>query len=58
MTATTTKAPLPALGKPNKPTFMVVFADGSVRNMKKTINETTLRNLITCADGNVIDYEK
>ncbi len=51
------KAPLPALGKPNKPTFMVVMGDGSVRNLRKTMNETTLRNLITRADGMVVDFD-
>jgi hypothetical protein len=52
------KGPLPPLGKPNKSTFMVVMGDGSVRNLRKNMNETTLRNLITRADGMVVDFDR
>ena len=37
------KGPLPVLGKPGRSTFMVVMGDGSVRNIRKDMNETTLR---------------
>ncbi len=49
--------PLPALGHPKRDTFSAVFVDGSVRQIRKTINPTTLKALITRAEGDVIaDY--
>ena len=49
--------PLPALGHPKRDTFAAVFADGSVRQMRKTGNPTTLKALITRAGGDVaVDY--
>ncbi len=50
------KGPLPPLGKPNKGTFMVVMADGSIRSLRKDMSETTLRNLITANGGEVVDF--
>lgn len=49
------KGPVPRLGDPTKPTFFVAFCDGAVRAIKRTLDETTLRRLISPADGNVID---
>jgi hypothetical protein len=46
--------PLPRLGNPTPGGFSVVLADGSVRFIKKTISEQTLRNAITPADGRVL----
>ena len=49
--------PLPALGHPKRDTFSAVFADGSVRQVRKTVNPTTLKALITRAGGEVVvDY--
>jgi hypothetical protein len=50
-------APLPALGKPNQPTFLVVTGDGSVRTVRKTIAEKTLRAMITRNGGEVKGYD-
>ena len=51
--------PLPKLGgvRPTAPVFFVVFADGSVRALPRTIPEKTLRALITPNGGEVIDWE-
>ncbi len=49
------KSPLPQLGKPNKPTFMMVMGDGSIRTMRKDMSETTLRAMITANGGEVVD---
>ncbi len=46
--------PLPAFGKPNTSAFIAAFADGSVRTIRKTVDEKMLRNAITKADGNVV----
>lgn len=40
-------APPPALGHPKRDVFMVCMADGSIRNVKKTVSPTTLRAVIT-----------
>lgn len=48
---------LPALGHPNRDTFTVLLADGSSRQLRKSINPATLKALITRAGGEVIgDY--
>ena len=48
---------LPALGHPNRDTFTVILADGSTRQLRKSINPATLKALITRAAGDVIgDY--
>jgi RNA polymerase sigma factor (sigma-70 family) len=47
--------PLPKLGGMFKERFHVTFADGSVHFLKHTINEATLRALITCNGGEIID---
>jgi RNA polymerase sigma factor (sigma-70 family) len=47
--------PLPKLGGMFKGRFNTAFADGSVRSFKQTIKEATLRALITCNGGEVID---
>src|SRR5262249_45457273 len=49
------KKPLPKLGGISKEGFRVAFADGSVRLLKQTIKEATLRALITSNGGEVID---
>ena len=45
------KNPLKALGKLTEETIRVLFCDGSVRQIKKTIEPETLRRLIQSADG-------
>jgi hypothetical protein len=42
------------LGDPTRPAFLAAMADGSIRSIKKTISEQTLRNAITPADGNAL----
>ena len=49
--------PLPALGHPKRDTFAAVFADGSVRQMRKTVNQTTLKSLITRAGGEAVGMD-
>ncbi|AMV28752.1 hypothetical protein VT84_30380 [Gemmata sp. SH-PL17] len=44
-------APLPQLWANNRPVTQVLMADGSVRMVKKTVSEQTLRNAITRSDG-------
>ncbi len=46
--------PLPALGHPMRETFAAVFADGSVHHIRKTINPTMLRALITREGGEIV----
>jgi hypothetical protein len=46
--------PLPKLGRPTADGFWVAMGDGSVRFVKKTISEKTLRAVITRAGGEVI----
>ncbi len=46
--------PLPALGHPKRETFAAVFADGSVHHIRKTINPTMLRALITREGGEIV----
>jgi hypothetical protein len=45
------KNPIKALGKLSEDTFRVLFGDGSVRRINKTIDQETLRRLIQSADG-------
>ena len=40
-------APLPPLGHPNRSTFLVLLADGSVRTLKKSLSPAVLHALIT-----------
>lgn len=49
------RAPKKALGEIKDETFLALFADGSVRDIPKTIDDTALANLIQPADGNVVD---
>jgi prepilin-type processing-associated H-X9-DG protein len=49
--------PLPKLGLFEKD-FNAAFCDGSVRRIRTTVPEKTLRALITRNDGEVIDYSK
>jgi hypothetical protein len=51
--------PLPKLGKPSADGFWVAMGDGSVRFVKKTISEKTLRAVITRNGGEIIgpDFE-
>lgn len=51
-----TKKPIKALGKVGE-TFLVLFADGSVRALSATIKPETLRRLIQAADGEPITDE-
>jgi hypothetical protein len=46
-------APLPPLGTPGRDGFMTLLADGSVKWVKRTVSEQTLRLYITRDDGNV-----
>lgn len=51
------KGALPALGYPNRDTFTVLTADGSTRQLRKSIDPATLKALITRAGGEVVgDY--
>jgi len=53
----TPTGPLPPLGRPNSDYILVLMADGSVRNLRKTMSQTTLRAMITRDGGEVIfDY--
>jgi hypothetical protein len=47
--------PLPGLGHPDRNYFFAVLADGSIRKIPKTIDERTLRNLITIDDGQIVN---
>ena len=47
----TPSGPLPKLGHKDRPVFLVGMADGSVRSVKKTVSDATLRAAIT-ADAN------
>jgi hypothetical protein len=49
------KKPLPKLGAITKKGFQAAFADGSVHFLKQSIKEATLRALITCNGGELID---
>jgi prepilin-type processing-associated H-X9-DG protein len=51
-------APLPALGGPHSQGFNVLFGDGSVRYIMKTIDPETLRLLIDRRDGQAINMDK
>jgi hypothetical protein len=48
------KGPLPTLGRADRDTFLVVMVDGSVRAVKKSVSETTLKNAINRQDGMVL----
>jgi hypothetical protein len=52
------KKPLPKLGGIFPDGFHVLFADGLVRLLRKDFDESTMRNLIDPADGNVVDFSK
>lgn len=52
----TPDALLPKLGKSRPNEFAVLLFDGSVRWLKKSIPEKTLRNAITPDDGNFLDW--
>jgi hypothetical protein len=49
------KAPVPELGGFTPDSFQVVFADGSVRAIKKSVGAMVLKSLITRAAGEIID---
>ena len=51
------QAPLPELRGPYPDLFIALFADGSVRSIKKSIDPNTLKSLITRAGGEVITME-
>jgi len=51
------RKPVPKLGSEFSGGFLAAFADGSVRFIRKDIEEQTLRNLIMPADGNPIDWD-
>ncbi len=46
--------PPPPLGKPNAGVFLAAMADGSVRQVRKTVSPQTLRAAITRAGGEVV----
>ena len=48
------KGTLPALGHPNRESYTVLLADGSTRQLRKSIDPATLKALITRAGGEVI----
>jgi len=50
------KDPVKGLGKVVGDTFLILLCDGTVRFLPKTIPPTTLRKLIQCADGEVVDF--
>lgn len=50
--------PLPPLGRPGKDTFQVLMVDGSTRIIRRSVSETTLKNMINRQDGNVIDFDR
>jgi hypothetical protein len=52
------KKAVPKLGGQFPGTFLAAFADGSVRVIRSTIDEKTLRLLIDPADGMPIDWDK
>jgi hypothetical protein len=52
------KKPLSKLELPYKNVLIVAMGDGSARALKPDIDETNLRHLIECADGNPIEIEK
>ena len=45
---------LPALGRADRDTFLVVMTDGSVRSVKKSVSPTTLKAAITRAGGEIM----
>jgi hypothetical protein len=47
------KGPLPRFGT-TPGGFLALMGDGSVRFVRSTVSEQTLRNAITCSDGNVL----
>jgi hypothetical protein len=47
--------PLPRFGDPSKNYFLAGLADASVRSVPRTVSDTTLRRVITPADGNIIN---
>lgn len=49
--------PLPALGKPDKPSFTVVMGDGYVRTVRKSVSPAVLKAAITRDGGEVISLD-
>ncbi len=49
--------PMPALGGPDSPFAIILMADGSVRRVRKTIDERTLRLLVDPSDGQVVPLD-
>jgi hypothetical protein len=47
-------APLPQLGHPSRDVFLVAMGDGSVKPIRKTVSEATLRAAITRAGNDAI----
>lgn len=50
-------APLPKLGNPSAGGYHVLFADGSVRYLKRSYKPEDLRSLIDCRDGRLVPIE-
>ena len=46
--------PLPRFGDSSKDSFLVLLGNASVRSIPRSMKETTLRNAITPADGQVL----
>jgi hypothetical protein len=51
------KSPLPKFGHAKNDNFLVVMADGSVKWIRKTVSESTLRAAITAEGGEVVFLE-
>ena len=51
------KSPLPKLGGPSAGGFFALFCDGAVRFIPDTLDETTLRGLITTSGGEVVSLD-
>jgi Protein of unknown function (DUF1559) len=49
--------PMPALGQPNSPFAIILMGDGSVRRIRKTVDERTLRLLVDPSDGQVVPMD-
>ena len=49
--------PLPSFGVAGNDSFLLLLADGSVRNMKKNISPAVMHALIQIDDGLVIDFD-
>jgi len=49
--------PLPSLGLPNRDGFTALYADGSVRWIRKSVSAEKLKLLIDTEDGQIVDID-